>query len=993
MSEHVLTFDPKLLCVSTSHLSGEFSVGANPYTLGPDMNYVTVRTTEADGLMTDFRLALKRLEGLLYVSRGANPKSYRDGENYWLHADPRILWPEQEFDHTHDATSPAVDDYSVHYWQTAARGIYGTDVEGGYLTADTGYFDWARSVDLLFAYARSHAHNTEFFPAGVITKPAFSGNYGDPLPTDNILITYAAPAAIRDRVSTVSLIYKVNGGTASTLAMTTADDGETYTATIPNQADGSFITYHLKIVTSDTTPLAIYEPPGTDWATEPTHLAESVVVTDELPIEDPPEMHHRAEGCFYYLKVMTHAGVYAGGLPEFLWETHTHPEIRRCTGTWRFETLQNVTAGLVNVARFALDSFGRSVFQHDPQARGPAPSCCIDMPIRFRWSGSARYPLFQDGGKSIGEGDPSGPTTNHPLAVDRGHETARAYWRGCPAVFNDIDNMAFSRALLYGNDESWLSWPHYVKATCSYVYGVGFSDPDWHRTFDECGMYRGLHAEDRISIDHVREIINAVNYLCETNGLWWTRELETCRRTPTNTVPIDEYVDDPGYSLDYNEGRTPDETIIEWCGGVNGEMFCNTAPPMTPFSQPATIAECRDPSSSSDECVVAGRVPFHLEFFSGCHDGVSWHTVSACYGSDGDSFRQTCNYMGEDGFPDHLFWEGDQSFSGGTDGYSFWLCGPSAYYLPVGSDAFNNQDSAWSDMDEDHGSNPAASKTRSIYSACGSYGSLATNASMGNKADAAVACHSERTLSGLITYKQVSFDTVTPVQFNGIAQAWAVPVIAECNECSPSSTVDEVVPPLPTFTYWGEPDEDGDREDLCYLANLNNVAGGAGNEDILLTPTENLTEYQITARSCANGDPKLEEVLIYWKDPENPGLGWILLGGNTGPDASKIVDGAYETIGTVDLVTMLVAYAFTEAIEYKVHVSWSCVVDSQGAFCSISLTDKPNCNMDSPRVYMRVDLNKDEEGVPQLYPYDLTIVGTGDVYPDETGLVFDPCIG
>ena len=220
----------------------------------------------------------------------------------------------------------------------------------------------------------------------------------------------------------------------------------------------------------------------------------------------------RAEDQQYTYKTFSHWNPYPHGLPE-LWSY-----CRMCqegTDGYTFAGDETIQPELINLARFVLSYIG-SRYNHSPKNRAQVPRCCFDMPIRFRWSGSAPWPLYVGGGKDA-------TAHIHPLhnlddGADLGSALARMSWRGAGKLWPSNPE--------YGPGESWLPIPEQLG-----IERFAFKDRYSCKVYWS-GRDRGLRVGDVIEAAHLEEIIAAIDYLID-EGLWRKQPIKSRVATPT----------------------------------------------------------------------------------------------------------------------------------------------------------------------------------------------------------------------------------------------------------------------------------------------------------------------------------------------------------------------------------------------------------------------------------------------------------------------------
>lgn len=794
-----LSCKEKTMLVTTSHV--EETVGSS------GQRYFDLRALRDNDLADRFREACKKLEGLMYAALGSVPASYADGKQWWESEYPRCLWPEQAFVYSFGGPNPPTGEYGSWYYLPGCNGRVGTLAKTGSVPiGSTGYFDWSRSDTITRQYRRLN-HNTAFFPAGSVERTCAAGEYDDPMPNEPVTITYRVPADVQSRVGAVTLYYQIGSGGLASLAMTSDDGGQTYTAEIAGQDDGTPVLFYLQVVTTDETPLTMYEPCGASSDTPPTLAA----IPDD-PSDSPPGWGHnlQAQGTSYYYRVFEHRHQYAAGFPELIWEDYSGAKaagLKRCTGTWQFKPWTTIKPALINLCRFMLDYLG-SKFHHHPARRGSHGSCCIFLPIIWRWSGSARPWHYKTGGK--GGDDEVRPLHNNPDEANVGSLDARRTWRGAPGLFQTyMDNMAnYHEALEYADDESWRSWP----LGAAYLYKE--TGPWAPGGFRSHGSDRGLKEGDVIDRVHLLEIIAAVDYLIE-NGLWYHDVVPTCKRTPTSCFP---WSGDYGREMRYQSDR-PDlcydvVTCFDTC--QRGECITGEEP-IVPYNAPASGAACR---AGEGEGVEPGFCTKHIYWASGfspnCGDpngpvmGRMARCKSAYPGVACDMYGEEC---GDEWCFDCDFPYRSGSRYGSSCGWSAFVCGPPRWFDAVGSETYPSGNPMWTAIDVDHGNGAAKVRAGSRTDPnWGDHRGPQYPKPMGNSSSQAYACH-EGT-DGSTHVQAVAFDSVTPVETAGWCIPWATPRWLS-TECDYFDDPEAVVPPLPGVGLHGV-NPDGSRYPLCH---------------------------------------------------------------------------------------------------------------------------------------------------------------------------------
>lgn len=789
-------------------------------------------TNANEGFFDTLRFELTRLEAALYAVCGAIPKSYELGQQWQDHDDPRCLWPEQKFIYDHPV-NPV--DWIEKNFQVAANGEHG-DHQGNAIESDSGYIDWSRSgcfaEQWLYRYHGEQVgdvvqigQGNSWFPAGSVTRTSFAGsNYDDPSPSDQVRISYTAPSSKRSLVNTVTLRYRKRvkfpsegSWTTGNIAMTSAGSG-LYYADIPTQAEFTELHFYLDVLTNETVPQHLYDPCATSGTGTVSVAAgapswgtiDDKIFSGKRSDQLIPGAAHQQNRSTYHIFVMTHKAPYKGGLPEFWWEYCNDESFRRCTGVWRIERIEDVRSGLINAARFALASLGYW-FQHHPGHRGNNGSCCIDMPITWRWSGANVPGHYQDLGKE--ESDDAhrlmpahDVDTVNDIDPSRTIMRGRFTWRG-------------SSLGPHGGDESWLSWPIYVRQ-------YDTETQLWSGTAHE----RGLREGDRITLTHCRELIDDIRYIVDF-GLWFHKDVITCKKTPTRCGGVSK-VD---YMESYISTRDPDHQR-ETYGGCYAVMLHELGGPVN-FSSPNTT-DC--------ELITAGQLPESAHVSAGqCSTKGYWiytrtgfpilgnYDLESCgdpsVGEDvgASVYQRAC---GQDFSSMSLYTRSAWYTSGTVFGYARYVCPPKHYTDPVGDAEWSPNYPKWNAIDDQHGNTyHKYRKDRDVRS-------------MGNGAWEALSCDGSNDTTDL------SFSAVTSVQWNGIAHSWGNSK-TQSSPCEYGS-VRSTIPSLPGLGYYGWPDDTGKREPLCGRATLES----ADLPDIV-TYTCGINEYSGGPNCAVNGTP------------------------------------------------------------------------------------------------------------------------------------------
>lgn len=692
------------------------------------------RAVHGAQLAADFKLALKKLEGLLYVIWGGQP-IYAESKQWYEREHPRCRWsPEQWWRHP-------VEIGQESFWEYLETAALGDRYSGEVPSVPVR----SRSGDPAFQLKR--AGHSQYFPLGSVQRycatPGSTGHQvHDPAGTfkqfaawpdaEDVVIRYEKPAGLAEDVDYLKVMTNVG-----LFDMAEVEPG-VWEATIPAQTQDTWIDWFIFGVFTGS-PDAHFDPfVGFDGPYE-------IPPTLRGRITDPE--HGRTPADAYSFVFFSHYNPYAHGLPELLDENEPHSPgnwLRRGTDEYRFDSSEDIQPELVNLARFVLDYVGRR-FQHSPEHRGERENCCIDMPIDWRWSGSHTPDLYREGGKGGASG--TQPLHNHPAEPNAGSENARKSWRGIEMAWRDADTVPgfFPDNWWYGDNESWLTWAEQL------TLDPDPQNPPFQGIMRHYGG-RGLAAGDAIDPVHLQEIIDAVDYLCQY-GLWTTTEIRTAKYTPgtawgqtcgrfLKTCSDDCFY--PGYCDDH---------------GFNYEIVS--------CSQQCCHS-CVGPDQ--DVCVPWAR-PSYEECWSGQNQG-AWKQGRCWWARDGSIDWMSgvsgscivqdwtrCNASS----PDPL-WFGGGSIAGGKNcfdpdgdagtgyvlsGWSYYLCGPSRTVNGPEGDAFHGNSLRKARFDHDDNFSE-------------------TGPSMGNRFGSVHAC--EELAPGETI--EVGFGQVAAVKFEGVATSW-----------------------------------------------------------------------------------------------------------------------------------------------------------------------------------------------------------------------------
>ncbi len=558
-SDHEVQLKHRLVYETASNIDGNKHTDGAPHR----MKWSDLRGTRPER----FKHALEQLERLCYAVYGARPLQYNPTYIDWdqrLH--PRCLWgPEQWKEIWCGGLPPPHCD--ERYFEFKEYGALGDNTTG---IATPVVPSKSRSGDpmLQFLDEVTRTHVRAYFPVGSVartgTQSGYAGNEthdpkgtgdfgGDPanighdgpihFDGDPVVVSWAPPAGAEwvPAIDSVKLRYRVLPASSfEEVSMT--DSGGVWSGTIPAQDHGSEVEWYIELE---------IHPPVDPWYT----------VYEPGGLQTPP-----TSGTYYRYVAFTHWSPYPYGLPE-LWS--------RCAkGTDRYEFApdETIQPGLINLARFILDTIGRR-FNHNPKSRPEPPECCFDMRIKWRWSGSAPWPHLVGGGK---DADFHSPLHNldDPQASN---SLARRSWRGADHWYAN----SFEQNYGYGLGASWLSIPE--RLTLERWDAV---DPDACAVYFK-GEERGMREGDVIEAAHIEEIIQAVDYLVK-QGLWELRPIKRRMITPDWAI----YDGHPCGQYHNYGGAGPDNwrDYRACCQGGNADP--NTGPCDDPYDPPIDWDDC-----------------------------------------------------------------------------------------------------------------------------------------------------------------------------------------------------------------------------------------------------------------------------------------------------------------------------------------------------------------------------------------------------------------
>lgn len=593
---HDVTFEEPTQYGTTSHIDERLAhpnVAERPYAMKwsdmhPGKRILPAGSPPAGGdeinweetLGGQFAKAMEQLEGLLYALWGGRPRYDTEPKQQWhARTHPRCLWGPESWEE-----SPKPNPYSGGLVD-CDYSDYAEATPTGYPPAPGGGKEYAaignvapscvgqhplpqvpilpRSCDSGMALIGGE-HNTTYFPPGSYGREEGSGGGGDPradgefgsepdifeVNGEEIRFHWSKPSGVATP-SQVELVHDSE--------VTPMTGGPEYSATIGPYSQGTEVNWYIRIRVGGTW---YYEPGGSS----------------------PPSHEQRHKVTWF-----THYNPYGRGLPEML------NSCRKGTDRYYFDGSETIQPELLNMVRFTLSFIvgqtcgdqdlcgdiweAQTIVHHNPRTR-PSPTsnhgyCCMNMPIRWRWSGSAPWPQYIHGGKGewgeTGAGmdpideieinpppspNPPGgafrptpisvtqpkppawddvrPLHNHPDEPAHGSQRARKSWRGIDMLFRSgappprswvpNDPEAGPRNPFYGGGNSWEVMPSLFR--CWYEPAVANSGRIFNR-YAEVGLRPG----DVIAPTHILEIINAVEYLI-TNGIWTQSTIKSRKRTP-----------------------------------------------------------------------------------------------------------------------------------------------------------------------------------------------------------------------------------------------------------------------------------------------------------------------------------------------------------------------------------------------------------------------------------------------------------------------------
>ncbi len=602
-----------------------------------------------------FKSAMEKLERLCYAVWGSRPIYLPSFKQWYKRRHPRCTWLAEQTEEVF--CNYGTPNCNNKYWRFHETGALGAAAYG-YVTPHVPIRsrsgDWKlQRVDGV------RTHDATWFPVGSVARddgtqedyngrqtydPKGNGYFGgDPamIGTDGevqivgeaVNVYYTPPASLASQVSGVWLHYA-----STSTAMVIQPEGY-YLGTIPAQDHNTLVEWYIHVIVQPPVgdPYSRYEPGG----------------------ESPP-----ASGKCYSYTAFSHYVSYPTGLPE-LWS-----KCAKSTDAYQFTEDETIQPGLINLARFVLDYLA-SRTTHHPATLPSVAACCTGLPVRFRWSGSAPWPHYQEGGKD--SADWVTPLHNRDMDDGDGSEAARMSWRGAEEWWGDNPR--------YGPGASWLSIPEYL-----YLDHFSYIDADVCAVYWR-GLERGLQPGDVIHRTHVEEIIAAVDFLV-TNGIWSKQPIKRRINTPTYEIH--------GHSCGYCETES---------GPCAGTHLCRYRDPITleysPYLAPTDWADCWDdgPGDPPD------KAPFGICYISyytgklyGCSGGVVVDDQFAQYLQCApDAYQDSCStWAGGGKLTNQQSWTASDGLepegsahmcSGYACEWSAYICGPRAN--PDGPDSLH----------------------------------------------------------------------------------------------------------------------------------------------------------------------------------------------------------------------------------------------------------------------------------------------------------------
>lgn len=580
-----------------------------------------------DTLGGKFAVAIKQLEGLLYVLFGSRPDAKFDDPGWtvrqWYDREhPRCLWGPEIWEPSIIVDLGKGCGAQGNCWDYDNIGEY---VAMGGLTPAFTYGVPAvpirsRSGDPAGQFAAG-VHDRTIFPIGSVERtqsaspfdPKGSGWFGATQPGrqdgvgfvneagETVIFKYTEPAG-PDSPTSVNLWWseKPPGGAWSAfapVAMTNA--AGVWTKDITAKIHGTEFRWFVQTTHIDGIGVALtYDPGGSS-----------------KPADDDA----------YSFEWFTHfdpgpsANVsYGHGLPEML-DSYDGVDVRHGTDFYQFDGSETVQPELINLLRFAISYIcgtnclngdtgctegADTVAHHNPRLRGSSVEalCCVPLPIRFYWSGSRSYPGYLRRGK----GDANAwtpldtrPMTNHPDENPHGSVAARMSWRGIENLYrgDPFENPD------YGGGSSWGMAPP--------EFQLWNEDPPNNAEIYAKFPNAGLQPGDIIDPIHIQEIIDAVAYLIDY-GIWTSAGICTRPRTPVmymghkcGRIKGDTIFEDAGGECFAEDVHTNEICNCWQCCANQSECinFCNTPGFMCEEYEKPSLEDCRNPCQL-DKCYM-----------------------------------------------------------------------------------------------------------------------------------------------------------------------------------------------------------------------------------------------------------------------------------------------------------------------------------------------------------------------------------------------------
>jgi len=608
----------------------------------------------------------------------------------------------------------------------------------------------------------TRVHDDTWFPVGSVTRddgtqedyngrqtfdpkgngyfggdPSLIGSDGDvQIVGEAVNVYYTPPESLASQITAAWLYYN-----SSSIQMVWQAEGY-YLGTIPAQDHNTLVEWYVAVTVQPPAgdPYIRYDPGG----------------------EAPP-----VAGKWYSYTAFSHYVSYPNGLPE-LWS-----KCAKSTDAYQFTDEETLQVGLINLARFVLDYLAiRTV--HHPGTMESVARCCTGLAVKFRWSGSAPWPHYQEGGKD--STDWVTPLHNRDEDDGDGSESARMSWRGAEEWWGDNP--------MYGPGASWLTTPEYL-----YLDHFAYVDDDTCAVYWK-GLTRGLQPGDVIHRSHIEEIIAAVDFIVG-NGIWEKRPIKYRVLTPDFNVQGHQcgYGMEDGVPFDAAfTCRYQDPVTFEWSA----------------FSAPVDWADCWDDDAGDPD----DKAPFgkcYMGHFVGhncaCSDGVIIEENDAEYVecvSDPGMGTFSCLSYAAGGYLTHFIeWASavppfePEALGAGCGGrvceWAAYICGPQQCVEGVDSSHGNGrrkerESGCWGDARDD---------VVSWGNCFGETYCCAAKTSDPNDHD-------------------IGFETVTAVRMLSEADNWAGHCTAECDECDfecvPWQTDVPVLPGYPDYRYPDAPD-------------------------------------------------------------------------------------------------------------------------------------------------------------------------------------------